>query len=140
MPTWIIYALFSAISASFVAIFGKIGISSLDTTVATTVRAIIMAVFLMLTTVILGKTQHLSSISSRALFFIVLSGIAGAVSWLFYFFALSKGPASGVAALDRLSVVFVFTFSLLLLGEKFEFRSLFGVVLITVGAILMSVR
>lgn len=135
--TWIIFALLSAISAALVAIFGKIGVSNIDSTLATTIRAVIMATFLMIVSSALGKYQLLNTIDSKALVFIILAGIAGALSWLFYFFALKFGPASGVAALDRLSVVFVLIFSVLFLAEKLTLYKLLGAILISVGAILM---
>ncbi len=135
--SWVIFALLSAISAALVAIFGKIGVSNIDSTLATTVRAIIMALFLILVSFALGKYQLITTIDSKALGFIILAGISGALSWLFYFLALQLGPASGVAALDRLSVVFVLIFSVLFLAEKLTFYKLLGAILITIGAILM---
>lgn len=140
MPYWIIFALLSAVFASLVAIFGKIGISKLDTTLATTVRAIIMAVFLVTTSFFLGKGKFLVNLDRNAFTFILLSGVAGALSWIFYFAALKLGPASAVAALDRLSVVFVFIFSILFLSEKFTVLSAFGALFISLGAILMVVK
>jgi len=140
MPVWIIYAIFSALFAALVAIFGKIGIAGLDSTLATTVRAVIMAVFLVVVSLFLGKTEFLSNITSKSFLFIVASAIAGALSWLFYFVALKNGPASGVAALDRLSVVFVLLLALIFLGESLSWKSGLGAVLVTVGAILMSLR
>ena len=71
--------------------------------------------------------------------FITLAGIAGALSWLFYFLALKSGEATKVASLDRLSVVFVMVFALLFLGEKFSLKVLSGVILIIVGAVLMII-
>jgi transporter family protein len=135
--TWIFLGLLSAISAGLVAIFGKIGVSNLDSTLATTVRAIIMALFLIIVSLILGKFQLIKTIDNKALLFIILAGIAGALSWLFYFLALKLGPASGVAALDRLSVVFVLIFSVLFLAEKLTLYKFLGALLITIGAILM---
>ena len=140
MPTWILFALLSAIFAALVAIFGKIGIKNIDSTLATTVRAVIMAGFLVLTSFFLGKADLLKTIDNKALLFIALSGIAGALSWLFYFFAIKNGPVSGVAALDRLSVVFVLVFAVLILGDHFTWKSGIGAALLTVGAILMSIK
>jgi transporter family protein len=140
MPVWIIYAIFSALFAALVAIFGKIGIAGLDSTLATTVRAVIMAVFLVVVSLFLGKTEFLSNITSKSFLFIVASAIAGALSWLFYFVALKNGPASGVAALDRLSVVFILLLALIFLGESLSWKSGLGAVLVTAGAILMSLR
>ena len=140
MPLWIIYALLSAAFAALVAIFGKIGIQNIDSTLATTIRAIVMAGFLIVVALSLGKLPLLNTIHSKALLFIILSGVAGAMSWLFYFIALKHGQVTGVAALDRLSVVFVLVFALLFLGQKFTWASAIGAALITVGAILMTLK
>lgn len=140
MASWVLFALLSAVAAALVAILAKIGISSVDTTLATSIRAVIMAAFLFLVVLVTGKLKLLSSVDRHALWFIVLSGLAGAASWLFYFLALRNGPASGVAALDRTSVVFVFILAVLLLGEKFQVRTAAGAVLVVGGAILMSLK
>jgi transporter family protein len=137
VPLWIGYALLAAAFAGLVAIFGKVGVKEVDPTLATAVRAVVMAVFLVGAALALGKTQ-VSGISGRAFTFIVLSGLAGALSWLFYFVALRDGPATGVAALDRLSVVFVFVFAVLFLGDAFTVKAAIGAVLVVAGAILLT--
>lgn len=140
MPDWILFALGSAGFAALVAIFGKIGITGIDNTLATTVRAIIMAIFLTVVSLGFGKLKLISTISSKPLLFIIFSGVAGALSWLCYFLALSKGPATGVAALDRLSVVFVVVFSVLFLSEQLTWKTGLGASLITAGALLMTFK
>lgn len=134
---WTIYALLSAVFAGAVAILGKIGLKGVDTTLATSIRAVVMAVFLVIVSMSLGKFSSISTINNKALLFIVLSGIAGAISWIFYFFALKLGPASGVSAIDRTSVVFVFVLAVLFLGETLTFMKAVGAVLIVAGAIFM---
>jgi transporter family protein len=79
-------------------------------------------------------------VDNRALAFIIFSGIAGALSWLFYFFALKYGPATGVAALDRLSVVFVVILAAMFLGEALTIKSLAGLILLIIGAILLVLK
>lgn len=140
MVSWIIFALLSAFFAALVAIFGKIGIQNIDSTLATTVRAVIMAVFLVIAALIAGKARYLTTLDNRALLFIALSGIAGALSWLMYFIALKSGPVSGVAAVDRLSVVMVVLLAALFLTEHLTWKTGVGSILITLGAILMSIR
>src|SRR3989344_9678935 len=102
--SWIFYALGSAVFASLVAIFGKIGLKNIDSTLATTVRAVVMALFLVIVAFSLNKFQNLETLYGRPIVFIILSGVAGALSWLFYFFAIKNGPVSGVVAIDRTSV------------------------------------
>lgn len=140
MELWTLYALGSALFAALVAIFGKIGLSGIDSTLATTVRAFVMALFLFFVSLSLGKLNLLHTIKNKVLLFIILSGIAGALSWLFYFLALKTGIASGVAALDRLSVVFVVIFSILFLGEQLSWYTAIGALFITIGAVLMVIK
>jgi len=137
---WLIFALLSALTAALVAIFGKVGLKDIDTNTATAVRAIIMAAFLIGVIALQGKITQISSvISNREAFtFIVLSGIAGALSWLFYFLALKYGQVSQVAPIDRLSVVFAIVLAVLFLGEKVSLQAGIGVALIAVGAIMIA--
>ena len=137
---WIGYALLSAIFAAAVAILGKIGLKNVDSTLATTIRAVVMAVFLLGATAVLQKFSLIKTVGSQTLTFIIFSGVAGAFSWLFYFLALKNGPATGVAALDRLSVVFVVILAAIFLGEALTLKSVSGLVLLVLGAILLVLK
>ncbi len=79
--------------------------------------------------------EHLST---RTWLFLVLSGIATGLSWICYFRALQLGPASRVAPVDKLSVVFVILFAALFLGERFTLAKLVGGLLIASGAIVLA--
>ena len=138
---WLIYAFLSAITAALVAIFAKLGLKDIDSTLATTVRAIIMTGFLILVSFFLKKFHGFSinSFSHKDWLLIALSGVAGALSWLFYFFALKYGLASRVAAIDRLSIVFVIILAALFLGESFGWKAGLGAILMAMGAILITI-
>ena len=140
MSARLIYALLSAISAAMVAVFGKMGLQHLDANTATAIRAVIMALFLVGVVVVQGKFNLISEIieNRKALFFIALSGIAGALSWLFYFMAIKNGQVSQVAPIDKLSVVFAVIFAVILFGEKISLIAAGGVALITVGALMVA--
>lgn len=140
MSAWLIYALLSAISAAFVAILGKIGLQYLDANTATAIRAIVMAIFLVGVVAVQGKLNLINTFfnDKKALLIIALSGIAGALSWLFYFMAIKDGKVSQVAPIDKLSVVFAVVFAAVLFGEKISFLSGVGVVMIAAGAILVA--
>ena len=135
-----IFALLSALSAAAVAIFGKIGLQGIDPNTATAIRAIVMALFLVTVVLIQDRFSNLSSIleNKKAVFYIVLGGIAGALSWLFYFIALKLGKVQQVAPIDRLSVVFAIILAFLFLGEKLTWKVGVGAALVTVGAILIA--
>lgn len=135
---WIFYALGSAVFAALVAVFGKIGLKNVDSTLATTIRSVVMATFLVLVAFSFHKFDNLQSITGKPLLFIILSGIAGALSWLFYFFALKNGPVSGVVAIDRASIVFALVLASLFLGESLTLKTALGGALILGGAILVA--
>jgi len=60
----------------------------------------------------------LETLSSRDWLLIILAGVAGALSWLFYFLGLKTGLATYVVTIDRLSLVLVFILAALFLGES----------------------
>ncbi|CFQ41334.1 integral membrane protein [Yersinia frederiksenii] len=140
MSTWLIYALLSALTASLVAIFGKIGLQHLDANTATAVRAVVMALFLVGVVLVQGKFNLVGAVlaDKKALLFIVLSGVAGALSWLFYFMAIKNGNVSQVAPIDKLSVVFAVILAFILFGEKVSLVAGLGVALITAGALMVA--
>lgn len=140
MSTWLIYALLSALAAAMVAIFGKIGLQHLDANTATAVRSVVMAAFLIGVVVMQGKVQLINDVLAdrKALLFIVLSGVAGALSWLFYFMAIKYGTVSQVAPIDKLSVVFAVVLAIILFGEKVSLYAGIGIGMISVGALLVA--
>lgn len=102
-----------------------------------------MALFLVLLSILLGKFNGFSistSLNGREWALLTLAGIAGALSWLFYFFALKQGSASAVVAIDRLSLVFVIILAALFLQEAVTWRTLTGVLLMVTGALFISLK
>ena len=140
MSAWLIYALLSAITAACVAILGKIGLQHLDANTATAIRAIVMAIFLVGVVAVQGKLNLINTFfnDKKALLIIALSGVAGALSWLFYFMAIKEGKVSQVAPIDKLSVVFAVIFAAIIFGEKISFLSAIGVAMIAAGAVLVA--
>ena len=130
---WILFAILSAVFASLVAIFAKVGLQGIDSTLATGIRAVVMASFFLIAITFLNKWKELPSIEGKPLMYIIFAGIAGALSWLFYFMALKSGPTTAVAALDRSSIVFVLIFSALILGEAFTWKTILGAIFVLVG-------
>lgn len=123
-----------------VSIFAKIGLQDVDSTVATAVRAIVMMLFIVIFVISIGKGSKLTQFTSKDMGFIILSGIAGAVSWLFYFAALKLADASKVAPADRASILFVMVLSVLFLGEKITLKTSVAGILIFIGVLLLAVK
>lgn len=138
----IFYAFLSAVFASLVAILGKLGLKDIDSTLATTARSVIMASFLVLVSLFLGKLSSFStsSFSGKQWLLIAGSGIAGAMSWLFYFFALKNGSANVVSAIDRTSLIFVVLLSAVFLGETLSWKVALGAISMVAGTLLIVLK
>ena len=132
-------AILDAFFAALVAIFAKIGLQGVDSNVATAVRTIVMAIFIIGFVVAIGKGPQLTQLTRKDVFFIVLSGVAGAISWLLYFAALKLADASKVAPIDRASVLFVLILSALILGERIALKTAIAGVLIFIGVLLLII-
>src|SRR5579862_10065864 len=132
---WLVYAILAAVTAAFVSIFGKIGIRGIDSTLATTVRSGIMFLFLILVTTAKDVWGHMPKIRGLALLMIALSGLAGALSWLFGFKALEVGgKVTQVAPIDKLSVPLAAILAFCFLKDRPAWYNWAGIVLIACGA------
>ncbi|WP_455509332.1 EamA family transporter [Butyricimonas paravirosa] len=137
---WKYYALLSALFAALTAIFAKIGVKDINSDLATAIRT---SVILMITWGIVLFGTHLGEIkdiSRHAWVFLILSGIATGLSWLFYFKALQSGEVSRVAPIDKLSVVITIFLSFILLKEPVSLKVIIGALLITGGSVLMLIK
>src|ERR1700722_13511430 len=135
---WRIFALGSALFAALTAIFGKVGVSEINSDLATFYRTLIILGMSALLISARQEWQAPGTLSHKGLFFLVLSGIATGLSWLCYFRALQMAPASRIAPVDKLSVVLVVLFAVLLLGEKLTWKIGLGSILIAGGVILTA--
>ncbi|KAF7962024.1 transporter [Cupriavidus sp. UYMU48A] len=137
---WFAWAVLSAVFAALTAIFAKVGLSGIDSDMATLVRVVIifavLAAFVMLT----GKWMDPSTFSARNWIFLTLSGLATGASWVCYFRALKIGDASKVAPVDKFSLVLVALFAVLFLGERPAPREWLGIGLVAAGVIVLSLR
>ena len=137
---WKYYALLSAFFAALTAIFAKIGVKDINPDLATAVRT---SVILFITWGIVWGGHHeseIKDIAGHTWLFLVLSGAAAGLSWLFYFKALQMGDVSRVAPIDKLSVVITLCLSFLLLKEPVSTKVVIGAMLITCGSVIMLMK
>lgn len=137
---WFIWALLSAIFAALTAIFAKIGIQGVDSDLATLIRTFVIIVVLSAFVFLTGKWSNPLHLSSRALVFLLLSGLATGASWVCYFRALKVGEAFRVAPVDKLSLVLVAIFAVAFLGERPSLREWSGLGMVAGGVLLLSLR
>ena len=138
IQTWQYFALGSAFFAALTAIFGKIGVSEIPSNLATLIRTIVIFFVALALVAWRSEWPKAGAISSHGLLFLVLSGVATGLSWLCYYHALALAPASKVAPVDKMSVIFTLILAFLFLGETPTVRIVIGGVLITVGAVVIA--
>ena len=134
---WLLYAVGSAFFAGVTSILAKCGIRKTDSTVATTIRTVVILVFSWLIVFLIGAQSEISSIDGKTLVFLILSGAATGASWLCYFRALQIGDINKVVPIDKSSTVLTILLALIFLHEGLSFPKLLAVVVITVGILLM---
>jgi len=134
---WKLYAILSALFAAFTAILAKVGVKGISGNLATAIRTIVVLFMAWGIVLLSGELGSLKELNKRNLIFLIGSGLATGLSWIFYFKALETGPVSKVAPIDKLSIVFVILFSLVLLKEPFDIKMLVGAALIVVGTFVL---
>jgi transporter family protein len=134
---WWIYALLSAFFASLTAILAKVGITGVNSNLATAIRTIIILLVAWGIVLARGETKGLANLSKHNLLFLVVSGIATGLSWIFYFKALQIGKVSQVAPVDKLSVAITIVLSVIFLGEALTIKTTIGALLIIAGTIVL---
>lgn len=133
---WLILALLSAVFAALTSILAKVGIDGVNSNLATAIRTMVVLVMAWGMVFITDAQNGISSISKKSWIFLILSGLATGASWLCYYKALQLGDASKVVPVDKLSILFTMVFAFVFLHEKFNAKSIVGVVLIVAGTLL----
>ncbi len=134
---WFVFALLSAVFAAATSILAKIGISGVNSNLATALRTVVVLVMAWGMVFLTDAQGGIGAISRRSWLFLILSGLGTGASWLCYFRAVQLGEVSRVAPVDKLSVVLTVLLAAVFLHEKLTVKSLIGAVLITAGTVLM---
>lgn len=136
---WWIYALLSAVFAALTAIFVKVGVKNMDSDLATAIRTAIILLITWGIVLFKGGTKGIATLNNYNWYFLILSGIATGLSWLFYFRAIQLGQVSQVALVDKLSVVLVLLFAALFLGETLTIKMLVGAGMVVAGVFILII-
>jgi transporter family protein len=137
---WVFYAVLSAIFASLTAILAKIGIKDVDSDLATAIRTVVILILAWGIAFFRGGTATIGSLSRFSLIFLILSGIATGLSWMFYFKALQLGNVSQVAPIDKLSVALTIILGFVFLKEPITTKTLIGAGLIIAGTVVLILK
>ena len=134
---WIISALMAAVFAALTAVLAKIGIENVNSNLATAIRTCVVLVLAWGIVFLTGAQKGIPLISQRSLTYLVLSGLATGLSWLFYYHAIKIGPVSKVVPIDKFSIVITFILAYFILNEPFTTKTIIGAILITCGTFVL---
>lgn len=137
MPSWLLYALVSALFAALTAIFAKAGLKDVDPDVATAIRTVIILFITWGIVFFKGSSGGIQQLSRNNWLFLTLSAVATGLSWLFYYRALQYGKVSEVSAIDKGSLVFVLLLSFIFLKEPIGPRLMLGIGLVFAGMLVI---
>ena len=135
--SWVIYAILSAVFAALTSILAKIGISDINSNLATAIRTIVVLIMAWGIVFMTGAQSGIQDITAKSWIFLILSGIDTGLSWLFYYKALQLGDASKVVPIDKFSVVISMILAFVILKEDLTFKTVMGGILITAGTFVM---
>jgi transporter family protein len=134
---WWVFALLSAVFAALTTVFAKIGVKGVNSDLATAIRTVVILIVAWGIVAARGQLSGIGALSRQTWLFLILSGLATGLSWLFYFRGLQLGQAAPVAAVDKFSLVLILILSALFLSEPLTWKSVSAVVLITAGTLVL---
>lgn len=137
---WWIYTILSAVFASLTAIFAKLGVANINSNLATGIRTVVVLIMIWSIVLARNEAKGIGSLSKQNILFLVISGVATGLSWLFYFKALQTGNVSQVAVIDKLSVALTITLAVIFLGETLTLKTVIGAGLIIVGTLVLVMK
>jgi transporter family protein len=126
-----------AFFAALTAVFAKVGVTHVNSILATAIRTVIILFVAWGIVLARGEAKTITGISKNNLLFLVISGIATGLSWIFYFKALQIGKVSQVAPVDKLSVALTIVLSVIFLNEALTLKTAIGAALIIAGTLVM---
>ena len=134
---WMLYAVLSAVFAALTSILAKVGISNVESNLGTAIRTTVVLIMAWMIVFARGKQKEAKQLDKKELVFISLSGLATGASWLCYYYAIGHGLVSVVVPIDKLSILITVLFSYIVFKEKLSVKAVSGLVLMTVGTLLM---
>ena len=134
---WILFALLSAFFAALTSILAKIGLQNINSNLAVAIRTVVVLIMAWAIVFFSGKHNEIINIGQKNFLFLILSGIATGLSWLFYYRALQTGEASKVIPIDKFSLVFGMVMAFVVLKETMTIKVIIGGILITVGTFIL---
>ena len=139
---YIIYALLSAIFASFVSLFIKIGLNNISSSILTFYRTILVFIFALIIVIVKKDYIGISKINAKSYIFLTLSGLSTGIAWISEYEALNIPNSNPivVSSITKLSIILTFIVSFIFFKEKANKKTISGVILLTLGIVLIIIN
>lgn len=134
---WFIFSILSAFFAALTSILAKLGIDGISSNLATAIRTAVVLVMAWGMVFITGSQNQITNITQKSWLFLILSGAATGLSWLFYYKALQIGEVSKVVSVDKFSIVISMILAFTVLHEAISLKTVLGGIFITIGTFIM---
>lgn len=135
---WLWWAIGAAVFAALTSVLAKVGISGVESNLATAIRTCFVLIMAWVVVAMKGKLGQVREVRRGELGFLATSGLATGASWLCYYYAIAAGQVSVVVQIDKLSILISVLFAFLVLHEKLTPRGLAGLALIVAGTAAMA--
>jgi len=135
---WVLWAVLAAISAALVIVLTKAGLKNVDSSLAFAIQSVLILAITWGVVLYQGNFSDLKGIEKNAWIFLLVAGVCTSLSTLFSYKALSMGPASYVATIERSSLVIAIVLSIIFLKEKVTWQIVVGGVVMIAGAVLIA--
>lgn len=139
---YIIYAILSAIFASLVSLFIKIGLNNISSSILTFYRTILVFIFALIIVIVKKDYIGISKIDAKSYIFLTLSGLSTGIAWISEYEALNIPNSNPlvVSSITKLSIILTFIVSFIFFKEKANKKTISGVILLTLGIVLIIIN
>jgi transporter family protein len=135
---WVLWAVLAAVSAALVIVLTKAGLKNVDSSLAFAMQAVLILAISWSVVLYQGNGKDWKDIERNGWIFLLAAGVFTSLSTLFSYKALSMGPASYVATIERVSLVIAIVLSITFLKEKLTWQIIVGGSVMIAGAVLIA--
>jgi transporter family protein len=140
MKNWIIYSFISMFFAGITSVIAKFGMKDISSDLGLAVRTSVVFIFVLLNFLTFQNIQEVNNLTTRAVLFLMISGLTTTLSWVFYYKAIKIGEVSYVASIDKGSIIITLLLSFIILGEPVTPKILIGGALIVAGMLVLTIK
>jgi transporter family protein len=135
---WLLAAVISAILAGSTSILSKCGVRKTDADVATSLRTVVVVIFSWIVVLAMGLQHQIPLLDTTSLLFLLLSGLATGISWIFNLKALALVHVNRADPINKICTVLTVLLGIFYFGEKnHPVLKVAGILLLSLGIFLM---